>query len=194
MDQQPEKVSTSVNQINTSVPRVATRERKALLMMGVAAIVLLAGLWIWKSVEINQVRKKAEMEKQAIKVAAKNQLMQAHDLHLQLLAKPMIWALRTEMMQGNIGQVNLYLSDMVKEKNIQRVLIADTKGKVVASTNKKDEGQLFSSIESGTELNISTTMIKNTKDSVLTMTSPIMGFNNRLGTFLIRYSVPQKQL
>lgn len=191
MDQYPENANQSVARQDTSATRVVVSDLKISLIIIVSALVLLASLWVWKSIEISQVEKRAEGQKQAIKITAKNQLMEAHEAHLKLLAKPMIWALRTEMMQGNMGQVNLYLSDLVKEKNIQRVLVANPKGTVIASTNKKDEGQSFISLGAGNIQNNDNTTIQQAGDSKLMVTSPIMGFNNRLGTLLIKYNIPK---
>ena len=124
---------------------------------------------------------------------ANQQIIKAHSEHLKLLAKPFVWALRTEMLQGNINQVNLYISDMVKERNMQQIIIANDKGMVIASTNKKDEKQLFSLVAKGADITSNEVKI-DTTGKVFIMTSPIMGFNNRLGTLLIKYAVPETKL
>ncbi|GAB2976508.1 hypothetical protein GCM10027049_09220 [Mucilaginibacter puniceus] len=149
----------------------------------------MATIWIWKAIEISNLKDKAQTEQLALKAEANQQLLQAHSQHLQLLAKPFVWALRTEMMQGNLNQVNLYMADMVKEQNIQRIIVADTKGTIIASTNKKDEGRPWAEVITDADVNIANTQV-DTAANVLTMTSPIMGFNNRLGTLLIKYTVP----
>ncbi|WP_374163701.1 hypothetical protein [Arcticibacter sp. MXS-1] len=165
-------------------------KKKYLITIGVA-LILLISLWIWKSVEISGIRNASEKEKQNLKEQATSEIAEVHKQHLLLLAKPFVWAVRTELMQGNRNQVNLYLNDMVKEKNFQQIAIADNKGKIIASTNKKDEGQPFSSIASAGSLNNNDTNIETQSDSTLVMTSPVMGFNSRLGTLLIRYTIPQ---
>lgn len=164
---------------------------KTMLITIAVAIVLLAVLWIWKSVEISNVEKKAENDRQALKEAAIKQIILAHEMHLKLLAKPYVWAIRSEMMQGNIDQVNLFANDLVKEQNFQRIAVANDKGLIVSSTNKKDEGQPFSTIGKAEGLNNNNTTVENISDSMLIMTSPVMGFNSRLGTLLIKYSIPR---
>jgi len=165
--------------------------RKTIMITVIAALILIAVIWIWKAIEIGNLNKQAASERQAIKALASAQLMQTHEMHLKLLAKPLIWALRTEMLQGNLSQVNLYLNDLVKEQGVQRIIIADSKGKIIASTNKKDEGQPFSTVGKEEKLKNDQTSVTRGDSSSLIMTSPIMGFNNRLGTLLIKYSVPQ---
>lgn len=92
-----------------------------------------------------------------------------------------------------MNQVNLYMSDMVKEPNIQQIMVANDKGIVVASTNKKDEKQLFSSVVKGADITSNEIKI-DTPGKMVVMSSPIMGFNNRLGTLLIKYAVPETRL
>jgi hypothetical protein len=191
MDQHTDKPDHSSSFSNTTSLSAANNNKRNILILVIVALVLLAIVWLWKTLEISHVKKQAETEKQTIKTQAQSNIMQAHEAHLMLLTKPMVWALRTEMMQGNLGQVNLYLSDMVKEKNIQRIVIADPKGRIIASTNKKDEGQPFANIGPGLNINANATTVVHAGDSVLTATSPIMGFNNRLGTLLIKYNVPK---
>lgn len=169
------------------------KNKKPILITVIIGLVLISAVWIWKSIEVSNLTKKAETEKAALIREANLQIMQVHGEHLRLLAKPFVWALRTEMLQGNMNQVNLYMSDMVKEPNIQQIIVANDKGIVVASTNKKDEKQPFSSVAKGAGITSNEIKI-DTSGSMIVMTSPIMGFNSRLGTLLIRYAVPETKL
>lgn len=80
--------------------------------------------------------------------------------------------------------------EMVKEKNFQRIALVNDKGIIVSSANKKDEGKPFSTIGNNGDLGNNNTNMQ-TQDSVINMTSPIMGFNNRLGTLFIKYNIPK---
>ena len=160
-------------------------DRRILIIVGVA-VLLLAGIWIWKSIQVSNVRRKAETDQRTLREEARIHIRQTHEAHLKLLAKPLLWAIRSEMMQGNLSQVNLYANDMVKEKNIQRIVIANAEGIIVSSTNKKDEGKQFSTVGKQSYLLADSTVVE-TNDSIMVMSSPIMGFNNRLGTFMLTY-------
>ena len=162
--------------------------KKLLLLIGMA-LVLLIGIWIWKSIEIKNIKSKAASDYQSLKQNAIKGIVTSQKEQLKLLAKSYVWAVRTEMMKGNISQVNLYALDMIKEKNILRIAIANDSGLIVSSTNKKDEGQPFTSIGEVAALKNNDTMVENIADSVLSVTSPIMGFNKRLGTLFIKYAV-----
>lgn len=170
-----------------------SRRKKYIITIGIA-LVLILGVWIWKTIEINQIRKAADRDQQTLREVASRQIVQASEEHLKLLAKPIVWSMRSEMMQGNLSQVNLYINDLVKEDNFQRIAIANDKGIVISSTDKKDEGQPFSVLTSETALNSNATSVENIEDSVLVMTSPIMGFNNRLGTLYINYTIQKPEL
>lgn len=169
-------------------PRPNENKKLLIIIIGVA-LLLIAAVWIWKFVEMSNIKKKAENDRQALKEEATRQIVQSHGAHLKLLAKAYVWAIRADVMQGNINQVNLFASDMVKEKNFQRIVIANDKGIIVSSTNKKDEGQPFSTVGKDAGLSSNNTTVENVSDSILIVTSPIMGFNNRLGTLLIKYAV-----
>jgi len=162
--------------------------KKLLITIGVA-LVLLITVWIWKSIEISNVRGKAERDHQALKEQAIKGIVTSKEEQLKLLTIPYVWAVRTEMMKGNINQINLYALDLIKEKNFQRIAIANDSGIIVSSTDKKDEGKPFTSIGEVAALTNNDTMVENTGDSVLIVTSPIMGFNKRLGTLFFKYAV-----
>lgn len=189
MDQLNEKPGNelSTQQKLDHEARLSTR-KKYIIIIGVA-LVLILGVWIWKTIQINQINKIAERDQQTLSETASRQIVQSSEEHLKLLAKPIVWSMRSEMMQGNLSQINLYINDLVKEKNFQRIAIANEKGIVISSTDKKDEGQSFSVLASEDALSSDDTHVENIADSVLVMTSPIMGFNNRLGTLYINYTI-----
>ena len=157
-------------------------------------LALIAAVWIWKQVEINNIKKEAEKQRGELRQKATKEIIRTNEAHLRLLAKPFVWSIRTEMLQGNLSQVHLYLNEMVKEKNFKNVVVANEKGTIVSSTNKKFEGQPFSTLGNDKYLTTNTTIVDNTTDSVLIMSSPIMGFDKRLGTLMITYLVQKPAL
>ena len=185
-----ENVDTQKNDQNTDQysKKQASVNKKILIVIGIAVLLLIA-IWIWKGIEINNIKSKATTDYQALKEQAIKGIITSKEEQLKLLAKSYVWAVRTEMMRGNISQVNLYALDMIKEKNFLRIAIANDSGIIISSTDKKDEGKAFTSLGETAALNNNNTLVKNTGDSILIVTSPIMGFNNRLGTLFIKYAV-----
>ena len=163
--------------------------KKTMLMIIVVAVILLAIIWIWKEIELNKQRNEANNKVQMLQEKTVGQLANNHKQHLKLLAKPYVWAIRNELLRGNINQVNVYANEMVKEKNFQSIVVANDKGVIISSTNKKNEGKEFSTVSNPNYLSSDTTIVENINDTVLVMSSPIMGFNNRLGTLMVTYKV-----
>ncbi|RZK80314.1 MAG: hypothetical protein EOO85_01145 [Pedobacter sp.] len=184
---------SEVNQTlnNSSVsPAEKTVNRKTLLITILVAIILIVAMWIWKSISTNNLEEQATVNQNKLKQQTKTIIAQTHADHLKLLAKPFVWSIRTEMMKGNNDQINIYMNEMVREKNFQRIMVLNNKYAIVSSTNKKDEGKSFDTVDSMSKLSGDDTKVENKGDSILTLISPIMGFNNRLGTLYIQYKVP----
>lgn len=165
---------------------------KILIITCVVAIGMIIGLWIWKSVQISNLRKQSATEMQLLKDDVTNQMRKSDELHLRSIAKPLVWIVRSEMLKNSMSQVNLYTNEMVKEKNFQKIVVTNDKGIVLLSTNKKEEGKEFISTGKVNYLFSDTTTVENINDMLL-MSSPVMGFNSRLGTLIVAYSVQQPQ-
>jgi hypothetical protein len=85
-------------------------------------------------VEISNLKNEHEKNEALLQQKASDLIRQSDYRYLKLLAKPYVWAIRTEIMKGNIEAVNLYANDMVKEKNFQTITVVDDKGAVISST------------------------------------------------------------
>ena len=96
---------------------------------------------------------------------------------LTALSKPLIWSIRAEMLKGNLEQVNIYVKDIVKEKNFQVLQIIDPDGKGILSTNKKVEGKNANILYDSTMLSADAIKIYHTDNNLLIMSAPIMGYD-----------------
>jgi len=74
----------------------------------------------------------------------KNQLAKDRQ---QLLfgTKTFVWAVRNAMLQNKPGEINEYFNTLVKDRDIQEMLLVDPAGQVTISTNKKNQGISFAS-------------------------------------------------
>ncbi len=120
--------------------------KNIILVAAGVIIVLFAALWIWKAIEIKNLKQEHEKREKLLRQKAIELLSQSDYKYLELLAKPYVWAIRTEMMKGNTDAVNLYANDMVKEKNFQIITVVNDKAVVVLSTNKKLESKSCASV------------------------------------------------
>jgi len=164
------------------------------LVAAAIVVVLFAALWIWKAIEIKNLKQEHEKNETMLRQKAIERLSQSDYKYLKLLAKPYVWAIRTEMMKGNIEAVNLYANDMVKEKNFQTITVVDDKGMVISSTNKKLEGKSYASVGNAAFLNNDSTVVNKIDDTALEVSSPVMGFNKRIGTLIFNYMPPKAEL
>lgn len=168
--------------------------RNKILVAAGVIILLFAALWIWKAVEISNLKQENEKKETLLRQKAIELLSRSDSRYLKLLAKPYVWAIRTEMMKGNIEAVNLYANDMVKEKNFQTITVVDDKGMVISSTNKKLEGKSYASVGNAAFLSNDSTVVNKVDDNALEISSPVMGFNKRIGTLIFNYMPPKAEL
>lgn len=150
----------------------------------------MAGLFIWRLLQANALKGEHAKAEAALKAQAKTQLLQNAQRQLKLLAKPYTWAVRTAMLQSNMTQVNQYANNTVKEKNVVSVMVVDTKNTVLSSTNKKYEGKDYLSFGTTYYLSLDSATVNKVNDSLLVLASPVMSFNNKLGTIVFSYAVP----
>lgn len=167
-----------------------SKRNKWLVAAGVV-ILLFAGLWIWKAIQISNLKEENAKQQEATKQQANEMIASANTRYLKLLAKPYVWAIRAEMMKGNVEAVNLYAIDMVKEKNFRTITVVDDKGTVISSTDKKLEGKPYTYMGEASHLNADSTIVDKQGDDVFNVVSPVMGFNKRMGTLVITY-LPEK--
>ena len=189
-----QSLETTGNSKQIDRPKTYVSKRNTMLIAALVILALFAGLWIWKSVQISNIKKDSAERQQALKQRADEVLMEAEMKYMKLIAKPYVWAIRTEMMRGNIDAVNLYANDMVKEKNFQSIMVADDKGTIISSTDKKLEGKDFSSVGKSAYLTTDSTIIDQVNKSTLMVSSPVMGFNKRIGTLVFNYTIQKAEL
>jgi hypothetical protein len=158
------------------------------LLAGLAFALMLA-IWIGKSIEVENVKEEASRDNQILKGEAAKHVLHSHEEHLLLLSKPFVWAIRAEMMQGNLKQIRSYMGEMVEKTNIHHIALADENGKIIVSTVKKEEGNSFLTVGKRRYLISRQTILENVKNQKLVMSSPVVGSSGRLGTLIISYRI-----
>jgi len=137
-------------------------------------------VYFWKEVEGNFQRK-------AVVKAANVQLLETDQRMLKLFSKPLVWSIRAEMLRGNPGQVDLLITNLVKEGKFQYIQLVRPDGFVELSTNKQSEGRMVEDKEILKALDADTTVLLNGKDSLITVIAPVMGYDKRLSTLIFSY-------
>jgi|GEM_PF-1116826 len=144
-------------------------------------------IYFWKNYEINKLNDTHNSQIADIKAIADSTINKNTKKSLIHLSKAYVWAIRKEMMNKNIEQLNLYANDMVKEKNFQNIMICNDKGIIISATNKKYEGKHLGNIMDAIYLQANETTINFNGNASYRVISPIMGFNSKLGTLIIDY-------
>jgi hypothetical protein len=83
------------------------RRKQIRLVVILAVIAAFAILWIVKESQLKNLRNETEKDNQRLEREARNAVIHAHEQQLRLLAKPFSWAVRIEMMNNSIIQINL---------------------------------------------------------------------------------------
>jgi len=105
-----------------------------------------------------------------------------------VLSKSVDWSIRSEMLRGNMEQVNLLMSELVMDSHFQYINLVGKNGTVLLSTNKKQEGRPIENEKVRSVLTTDSTMIiTEAKNTVITVVSPVMGYDKRLGTLVMGY-------
>ncbi len=146
----------------------------------VCGLVVVAVVYFWKDVQGN-LKRKAVIELATVQLQDNNKKM------LQLFCKPLVWNVRSEMLRGNMEQVNMLISELVREKHFQSIDLLDLTGKVLLSTNKKMEGQPIQNEKIISALSADSTVFINEDGNLITLVAPVMGYDKKLGTLVVSY-------
>lgn len=147
------------------------------IICGLMAVIL---MYFAKEVEGNWQRK-------AVVKAASEKLMENDETMLKLLCKPLVWSIRSEMLRGNMEQVNLLISDLVKGKNFLYIHLVDANGKVLLSTNKKMEEQPIDNGKIEHAMLADSVVLMREDNRVITVVAPVMGFDRQLSSLVLSY-------
>lgn len=100
------------------------------------------------------------------------------------------WAVRGEMIRNNLDQVDQFFNEIVKLPHTDRVLLADSTGKVRVSTDRRYLG-----VELSTLVPVEATLpdevaVRAGPDETKLLVIPVMGLNSRIGTVVVSYRQP----
>jgi hypothetical protein len=147
----------------------------------IVALILIFCVYYWKNHQ-------AKKQKVSIENMATVQLMQNNVEMLKLLSKPLVWSIRSEMLRGNLEQVNIYTNDMVKEKNFQFIYLISPGDSMLISTDKKFQGQSAKGMFDDKLLKTDSLVVENNDNKTLTIYTPVMGYYSRMATLVYSYT------
>lgn len=155
----------------------------------------LGGIYIWKEIDLNRAERQIILQKEQFaaqkdELVRKSAALYAQDKKeaLSLFSVPLAWAVRREMISGNLDQIDQYFTELVKVKGFTRIILAKSDSVVVLSSDRKFLGAKFNSIYSAEYLAVEQTQIVESGPGQYLLVVPIMGLNNKLGILVISYT------
>lgn len=184
MDTQGSDTKTDAAVINKQQPEqpprksfIVTQWRLIIILILVLAV---AGLYVWKDMAVK--RAEVKLTEQAARF-----ITEQNSSFLRLVAVPLVWAVRSEMIRNNYDQINQYLTQFVKEKNMKEIVVVKPDGTIVVATNKKLEGKPITGVFPPTVLLEDNTTVSTLENGDMMVVSPVMGLSTKMGVLILLY-------
>lgn len=185
------------NTIAANKPSGISQERKIRLGLVAALLMAVAGMYAWKVAMVDEVKNEvAEVKAQQAEASAQlvNQAKQLDDRRvkesLRLFSIPFAWAIRRELMAGNLDQVDQYLGELVQIRGFKSAVLAKPDGKVIVASDRKKLIETFSGLYPGADLGSNEITLEDASNGSLRAFIPILGLNRPLGMVVLEYVPP----
>lgn len=189
------------NAIASGKPRGMSWERKVMLGLVIALVAVAAYMYGWKVAAVDTVEKKlaqAEAQQAEAHVQQIKQIKQLDEARaeeaLRLFSIPLAWAIRRELMVGNLNQVDQYFGQLVQIKGFKSAVLARPDGKVIVASDRKKLVETFSGLYPGVNLDSNEIMLERVGNGIFRAIIPIFGLNKHLGMVVVEYLPPASPL
>lgn len=149
----------------------------------VILVLAVAGMYLWKNIAVNSA-------KEQVTERAHRIITEQNTSYLRLVVVPLTWAVRSEMIRNNYDQINQYLSQFVKEKNMKEIIVAKPDGTILVATNKKREGASVANAFPSSVLQENKTVVSTLENGDIMVVSPVMGLSSKQGVLILLYTPP----
>ncbi len=168
------------------LPQKQLPMKYAFILVGIIVFV-----FAWKIIAVNKVesdtRKQLESERALITHQAREQADKQYKKEEERFGQVLSWAVRSELIRNNIDQIGLYLNDIVKQINAERIVLISEKGELLVSTDKRLEDVKGSDLYPKEVLNEHKITIKSDVDGKKLVIAPVSDFNKRIAVLVISY-------
>ncbi|MBS0423081.1 MAG: hypothetical protein JSR71_01310 [Proteobacteria bacterium] len=149
----------------------------------------------WKFIAVGKVEsdmaKKLESERVLITQQAREYADQQYVKEEERFGQVLSWAVRGELIRNNIDQIDQYLSEIVRMKDTERVVLIGEDGQLLVSTDKRLEETKGAEIFPKEILNLQKISIKSDVDGKKILVVPVMGLNKKIATLVVSYKQPK---
>lgn len=141
-----------------------------------------AGLYFYQNYQLKHQRKNLTAQ-------ADSAIVNQNKAMLEFNAKPLVWAIRGEMLRNNLDEINVFNTDLVKEENVLEISLLNADGKIINSTDKKVEGSFAKVAGYEQYLKADSVKVFDLNDSTSRLVAPIMGYQSKLGVVVLDYKI-----
>lgn len=177
-------------EILAKIPTMQFPAKYAVMLIGVIVVI-----FVWKTIAVSKVEsdmaKKLEGERVLITQQAREYADQQYTKEEERFGQVLSWAVRGELIRHNIDQIDQYLSEIVKMKDTERVVLIGEDGQLLVSTDKRLEETKGVEIFPKEILNLQKITIKSDVDGKKILVVPVMGLNKKIATVVVSYKQPK---
>lgn len=169
------------------LPQKQLPMKYAFVLVGIIIFV-----FAWKQIAVSKVEsdmnKQLDRERTLIIQQAREHADKQYKKEEERFGQALSWAVRSELIRGNIDQIGLYLNEIVKSVNAERIVLISEDGKLLVSTDKRLEDVKGNELYPSSVLNEHNITIKSDVDGKKMLVAPIMDFNKRIAVLVISYN------
>lgn len=177
-------------EILAKIPTMQFPAKYAVMLVGVIVVI-----FVWKTIAVSKVEsdmaKKLESERVLITQQAREYADQQYTKEEERFGQVLSWAVRGELIRHNIDQIDQYLSEIVKMKDTERVVLIADDGQLLVSTDKRLEETKGVEIFPKEILNLQKITVKSDVDGKKILVVPVMGLNKKIATVVVSYKQPK---
>lgn len=153
-----------------------------------ALLIIIVFISLYSFVKISMMENKYKKETLKLKSDYENRIDSLTTKQIMTTSRVFSWAIRSELSRENKEQVNQFFLSYIKEPGVSKVeFVNAADSKVTLSTDKKDEGMVYTN----QIVLMANEIINFRNDSNLTVVTPIMNLNTKLGVLVIEYNLNQ---
>ncbi|GJL75084.1 hypothetical protein [Nitrosomonas sp.] len=169
------------------LPQKQLPMKYAFLLVGIIIFV-----FAWKQIAVGKIEsdmnKKLESERVLVTQQAREHADKQYKKEEERFGQVLAWAVRSELIRNNIDQIGLYLNQIVKQIDADRIVLIGEDGELLVSTDKRLEDVKGNDLYSSEVINENKITIKSDVDGKKLLIAPISDFNKRVAVLVISYN------
>ena len=148
-------------------------------------------VFAWKQIAVSKVESDAnkviEKERALITQQAREHADKQYKEEEIRFGQVLAWAVRSELIRGNLDQIGIYLNQIVKQVGAHRIVLIDNKGELSVSTDSRLKDAKNNDLYAKDVINVHNVTIESDVDGNKLLIAPISDFNKRIAVLVVSY-------